>query len=305
MTLPRCIRAGVTWFVTRRITRRHFLLRPDLNGTLQSLYWYSTAVAAAEFGIVIHAVQMLSDHLHEVLTDTRGELPRFLQERNRLFANAIKVHRGWPEEVFSRKGANCVALYGASAVQEEIVYTLSNCVEAGLVHSPGEWRGVTTTIADMGKRVVRVKRPGIYFDPKNPRWPATAELSIGMPEALLQEMGNVTRIREVLTTALNDAVNIARRAVRQARRVVRGMRRVFRTPHTVRASAWEAFGARLPSFAAAGVRSEAQRALSDRRNFLSAYRRAFEALKRGVRNVLFPLGTWSLRVHAGVNCVPQ
>src|SRR6187401_2428681 len=141
MTAPRCIRPGRTWFVTRRTTRRHFLLRPDADKTLQELYWYTTAVIAAERGIELHAVQMLSTHIHEVLTDTRGELPRFLQQRNRLFANAIKRHRHWPEEVFARAPASCVALYGVRAILKEIGYTLANCVEAGLVHHPDDWPG--------------------------------------------------------------------------------------------------------------------------------------------------------------------
>ena len=87
--------------ITRRTTRRHFLLRPDADGTIQQLYWYTTAVLAKKFGIKIHAVQMLSTHLHEVLTDVRGELPRFLQRRNRLLALALKCQHKWPEEVFA------------------------------------------------------------------------------------------------------------------------------------------------------------------------------------------------------------
>src|SRR5688572_23323737 len=110
MTAPRCIRPGTVWFVTRRTTRRHFLLRPDAHNTILQLYWYCTAVVARELGILVHATQMLSNHLHEVVTDVRGELPRFVQERNRLFANALKCHRGWPEEVFCRAPASYVEL---------------------------------------------------------------------------------------------------------------------------------------------------------------------------------------------------
>ena len=150
--------------MTRRTTRRHFLLRPDADGTVQQLYWYTTAVLAQELGILLFAAHMLSSHLHEVLGDTRGLLPRFLQQRNRLLANAIKCHRGWPEAVFARKAASCVALYGPNAACKEIAYTLANCVEAGLVRCPSEWRGVITSIDDMGNRVIRVERPKHYFD---------------------------------------------------------------------------------------------------------------------------------------------
>ena len=83
MSNPRRIVPGTTYLVTRRTTRRYFLLTPDKRRILLAFYWYATAVLAAEFGIEIHAVQMLSNHLHEVLTDTRGRLPDFLSQRNR------------------------------------------------------------------------------------------------------------------------------------------------------------------------------------------------------------------------------
>jgi REP element-mobilizing transposase RayT len=76
MSNPRRIVPGTTYLVTRRTTRRYFLMNPDKRRMLLAFYWYATAVLAAEFGIEIHAVQMLSNHLHEVLTDTRGRAPK-------------------------------------------------------------------------------------------------------------------------------------------------------------------------------------------------------------------------------------
>ena len=61
MTAPRPVEPG-TYLVTRRTTRRHFLLRPDSDGTMQQLYWYATIVYAKEYGIEVNATQMLSDH---------------------------------------------------------------------------------------------------------------------------------------------------------------------------------------------------------------------------------------------------
>ncbi|MFO0641603.1 MAG: hypothetical protein U0183_20435 [Polyangiaceae bacterium] len=136
MSNPRRIVPGTTYLVTRRTTRRYFLLNPDKRRMLLAFYWYATAVLAAEFGIEIHAVQMLSNHLHEVLTDTRGELPRFLSQRNRLLANAIKVLRGWPEEVFSREGASVVALYGEDAVLQKIATRSRTWSKLGLSRAP-------------------------------------------------------------------------------------------------------------------------------------------------------------------------
>lgn len=305
MTSPRCIRPGTTWLVTRRTTRRHFLLRPDRAGAFQNLYWYVTALLAPRFGIELHAVQVLCSHMHEVLTDTRGLLPRFLEQRNRLLANAIKCLHRWPEEVFARKATSCVALYGAGAIEKEITYTLSNCVNAGLVHSPDEWRGPSVSIDDIGERVIRAHRPGVYFDAQNQAWPAHVQLPVTMPQLLVRTHGSDAQARIRLSRMLSEAVEAARLSLRRAGKAVRGMRRVFATAHTVRASTSERYGRRYPHFAAAGNVQEAKRAVQERHTFLRKYREAFQAFRDGVRDVLFPSGTWRMRIDAAVLVAPE
>lgn len=294
MTTPRCIRAGTTWFVTRRTTRRHFLLRPDPDRRLQDLYWYATAVCAAETGVEIHAVQILSTHIHEVLTDPRGELPRFLQRRNRLLANAVKCHRDWPEEVFARAPANCVALYGAAAVEREIGYTLANCVEAGLVSRPEEWPGVTTTRDGLGRALIRVARPAAYFDPNNPRWPAEVILRVTLPDVLVKTYGSRTDARNALLRAVDNAVSLARAAAKKAGRIVGAAADLMRIPFCRQASSREPRGKRLPTFATGGEPELARQAKLDRSTFLSRYRQALESLRRSERAPPFPYGTWRL-----------
>jgi hypothetical protein len=280
--------------ITRRITRRHFLLRPDADGTTQRLYWYVTAVIAAKFGIQLHAVQMLSTHLHEVITDTRGTLPAFLRERNRLFANALKCHRGWPEEVFQRAPASCVALYGPEAVTKQIGYTLANCVEAGLVHHPSQWPGVTVQADDLGRRVIEVERPRMYFDPKNLAWPERAAIPIEMPAVLGTAYG--ARAANVLQAAVQAAIERARKLARDAGRVpARSVARLFAVPFTRRAHSSEPLGDRNPTFAAAGIPTARREAVAERRAFLGLYRRALDALRRGVLGVTFPDDSWRWR----------
>lgn len=278
--------------VTRRTTRRHYLLRPDHDGMLQQIYWYTTAVLAKKFGIQIHAVQMLSTHMHEVLTDTRGLLPAFLRERNRALANAVKCHRGWPEEVFQRAPANCIELFGVEAILRQIGYTLANCVEAGLVHSPEAWPGVGVAAHDIGRKTVRARRPDVYFDPENCVWPEEAELHIHMPEALTDVFGVAGAFKRV-RTAVATSVEKAREAARSAGRFVSTIADIFKVAFRKRSRSFETFGAREPTFAAAGNTDCLREALQQRRLFYEAYRDAFEALKQtGERCVPFPEGTW-------------
>jgi putative transposase len=291
MTQPRCIRPGRTTTVTRRTTRRHFLLRPDPDGRAQQIYWYTTAVMAAKFGILLHAVQVLSTHMHEVLTDPNGVLPNFVRERNRLLANALKVHRGWPEEVFQRAPASYVELYGPDAVLKQIGYTLANCVEAGLVDHPDQWPGVTVSVDDIGSKVIEVERPPVYFDPENPQWPERVTLRIEMPQVLEEAYG--PNALEMLRLAVAEAVGRARSIARQAgHRISTSAARLMAVPFARRARSFEPFGKRNPTFATGGNPTWRRVALDERRVFRQLYRRALDAVRKGVEHIPFPAGTW-------------
>ena len=54
---------------------------------------YCLGYAAKTHGVVVHAACLMSTHSHEVVTDVRGELPRFLQTFHRLLALATKAFR--------------------------------------------------------------------------------------------------------------------------------------------------------------------------------------------------------------------
>lgn len=285
---PRRILPGQTWFVTRRTTRRHFLLRPDSDGTSQAIYWYATAVIAAKFGIELHAVQVMSTHIHEVLTDPRGKLPAFIRERNRAIANALKCHRKWPEEVFQRASASCIALYGEGALLGKIGYTVANCVDAGLVDSPEAWPGVRTTHGDFG-RTIQVARPPIYFDPENHVWPDVASITITVPRSLDRTYGCAAL--DVLHKAISEAVSLARTAAKAAGRVVGDVKRLAKIPFQKRSRSFETFRKREPHFATNGDPSEQIKARVERRTFLAAYRKALDDWRRFAWPV-FPPGTW-------------
>lgn len=287
MSQPRRIRPGVTWFITRRTTRRHMLFRPDKDKTVQKVYWYVTAVLAEKFGIELHAVQVLSTHLHEVLTDVRGVLPAFLRERNRILANVLKRHRDWPEEVFQRSPASCVELFGPAAILKQIGYTLANCVEAGLVKNPENWPGVTVGAHEIGTRVVEVERPSMYFNPKKEAlWPVRGTIALTMPKALAEAYG--ARASQVLRGVVHTAVERARRLAGRAGYVVGKVAQLYEVPFTRRSERPEPVGRRNPTF----HRGRPQ---------------AHQAGGRGYACIPHALPTSARRVEAGdrEGCVPR
>jgi hypothetical protein len=270
---------------------------------MEQAYWYCLAYAAKLHGVLVHAACLMSTHAHEVITDVRGEYPKFLETFHRNLALCTKALRRWPEEVFNKDSTGVHALLTPEAIVESIAYLIANPVEAGAVRYARDWPGAHTLPADVGTRVVRVKRPNHYFDPGNPKWPDELELRLEMPVALELDYGPELarkRIEERVRHREHRAWNDARRTGR----AFIGPRRVLKVPHTKRASSYEVFGSLNPQFAAAGNRAAATEAVRRLRAFKAQYERALGRWMAGDRNACFPAGTWWMRVCHGARCGP-
>ena len=303
MTRPRIVDPGATLALSRRTTRRHFLLNPDEARQMEQVYWYCLAYAAKLHGILVHAACLMSTHSHEVITDVRGEYPKFLQTFHRYLALCTKAYRGWPEEVFNKDSSGAHALLTPEATLEAIAYLIANPVEAGAVRYAKDWPGAHTLPAHVGTRVIRVKRPPHYFDPNNPEWPEELELRLEMPVALELDYGPELA-RERIAERVRDKQHQAWNRAKRAGLSFVGPRRVVKLAHTKRAKSYEVFGGLNPQFAAAGNRAAATEAVKRLRAFKAQYARALGAWTAGDRSACFPEGTWWMRVCHGARCGP-
>ncbi|MEL6189003.1 MAG: transposase [Myxococcota bacterium] len=66
--------------VSRRCVGRMFRLVPLKPVNL--ILWYCLAVALSATGVEIHEFCFMSNHVHLVVTSTRGELPNFINRPN-------------------------------------------------------------------------------------------------------------------------------------------------------------------------------------------------------------------------------
>ncbi|MGB5417000.1 MAG: transposase, partial [Polyangiales bacterium] len=260
MTRPRIVDPGSTLALSRRTTRRHFLLNPDEARQMEQVYWYCLAYAAKLHGVLVHAACLMSTHSHEVVTDVRGQYPKFLQTFHRYLALCTKAYRGWPEEVFNKDSSGAHALLTPEATLEAIAYLIANPVEAGAVRYAKDWPGAHTLSGHVGTRVIRVKRPKHYFDPNNPQWPEELELRLEMPVALELDYGPELA-RERIAERVRERVHKAWNKAKRTGLAFVGPRRVLRLVHTKRAKSYEAFGSLNPQFAAAGNRVAATEAV--------------------------------------------
>ena len=301
MSAVRYVSPALPIFITRRTVCRFYLLRPDRE--LTEGFLYCLAFAAEKFGVQVHAACVMSTHVHLVVTDVRGNYPDFLQCMNRLFANVTKVLRGWGHEVFNAAGPSAVILRTPGAIVDKAAYTIANPVACGAVRSHREWPGFVTRVSDMGQLRRVVKRPARYFD-KDGRMPEEVELRLELPEALVELHGE-DGARRLIAESLDAKERKARAEVRARKHVFLGADRVRKASPYKRAKSYEVFGALDPKWATTSGGKEAYLEEAQRyRTYQTEYRAAWERWTTGDREVVFPFGTWVMRVRHGARCEP-
>jgi len=291
MTAPRQVLRGASYLVTRRCAQRQFLLKP--SKACREVFRFVLALAARRYGVELHAFCVLSNHYHLVLTDPEARLPAFLQLLDALVARALNAQLGRWEAFWAPGSFSAVALAGPEDVVDKAAYALANPVAAGLVRSGRQWPGLWSAPEDVG-RTLEARRPGHFFA-KEGGLPELLELELTAPPGFR----TAEAFREQLVEALERR---EAEAVRQrAGKGFLGVLRVLGQQATGRPKGVE-LRRNLSPRVAGRDRWKRIEALGRLAAFLTAYRDALLVWRSGRRTVLFPEGTYLLRVAAGVRC---
>ena len=296
MAHPRRIVPEETYLITRRCAQRTFRLRPHAD--TNQIFIYCLALAAQKTGVRLHAACVMSNHHHLIVTDADGNLPDFLRELHRLTAKAINAVQGQWENLWAAEQCSIVRLVTDEDIEEKIAYVLANPVAAGLVRTTEEWPGVLV----WGERQMCVRRPSAYFEAHGV-CPVHLSLVVERPPIRTNDRGpHVDWLRRV-QALVAQKVAAARAELRTAGRAFLGRDAVLATSFTERATTHEAKRTLAPTFAAhlASVRDALRRT---EQGFRLGYRRALAAWAEGVRDVVFPFGTWIMRVQHRVAVAP-
>ncbi len=292
MAHPRRIISSETYLITRRCYQRTFRLRPCPK--TNAIFLYCLALALQKTGVRLHAVCVMSNHHHLVVTDPHGVLPDFLRELHRLTAKDMNASQGQWENLWAAEPCNVVRLVTDGDVEDKIAYVVANPVAAGLVEQPERWPGVLA----WGERVLHVARPDSYF--REDGWcPPELTLSLAIPTS--RDGGATTSVRdwrERVARVIAAKVAAAHEAMREAGRVFLGRAGVCAASFVQRAQSYEEKRGIIPTFAAK-VRSVRERLRRVEQHFRRRYRAALARWRGGDREVEFPCGTWGMRtVHA-------
>ncbi len=293
VTAPRQILPGATYLVTLRCSERRFFLRP--SRTVNAIFLYVLAVAAQRHRVRVHAFCVLSNHYHLLVTDPDARLPAFVQYLDALVARATNAFLGRWEGFWSSEGSYSAVSHGA---REDVVrkagYVLANPVAAGLVGSGREWPGLWTAPEQLGRATLVARRPDVFFSPDGDM-PASVELTLTAPPGF----ASAEEFQEHVTAALQEHEDRARGKF--AARGFLGRTRVLAQKPFTRPAPGEPRRALSPRVAARDKWKRIE-VLSRLVGFLRAYREAWLRLRSGDREVVFPVGTYRLRLELGVRC---
>ena len=296
MTLPKQYLPGTIYLVTRRCTQRQFLLKP--SALTNQLFAYCLAAAMVHAQIELFAYCVISNHYHLVVRDPFARLPKFLAYLNKYVAKCINTSLGRYENVWSSEPPSTVALSTDEDVLDKMVYTLANPVTAGLVSRGKDWPGLRSTEKQWLQEPCVIELPPIFFRTDG-NMPEQLELKLSRPP-IFEEMSDAELSEELARQVYAREEEERRRRKRKGLKFL-GRQKVLSQSPFGQPRRQTPRGTLNPRVAGRDKwrRVEALRRL---KQFWIDYRDAFLRWKAGMRDVVFPAGTYSLRVHAGVAC---
>jgi len=296
MTAPRQVLPGTTYLVTRRCSQRQFLLRP--SKLTNQTFGYLLAVAATRYRIEVHAFCVMSNHVHLVVTDPEARLPAFSQFLDGLIARAMNAFLARWEHFWGPSTYSAVALQAQSDVVDKIAYVLANPVAAGLVRRGRMWPGSWSAPERMGGEPLEFVRPAQFFRKQGATaLPGSGSLHLIVPRGF----DGPVEFRRQVSAALEAKEVTAAVELAALGRGFLGAKRVLCQLPQGRPARIETRRGIKPRIASRDQwrRIEALRHLVE---FLGAYRRAFDAWRKSSAHVVFPAGTYLMRVLHGVSC---
>jgi putative transposase len=295
MTLPRQFLPNSTYFITRRATQREFWLKPTRQTT--QIFLYCIAIAAEKTGVKVHAACVMSNHWHAVVSDSSTNVANFYTWVHKYVAKAVNCAMGRRENLWAAGKVSVIALESSEDVLDKIVYTLCNPVSAHLIAKAEKWQG--GWLYRQSHSCI-VNRPDVYFQ-KDGTMPETAELTIHQAPSHMN-MSIYSYEKLIADEISREECSIANDMSAEGKTFM-GMDAVLRQFHRQTPQSTEPRSGMNPRFAAKNKELRIN-AIRRYKQFVATYWAALKEWKKGNRDVIFPAGTYAMRIHAQVNVAP-
>ena len=296
MSAPRQVLPHSTYLITRRCARRQLLIRP--SALINQIFLYCIAYAAKRTGVICHAAAVISNHIHVVLSDPEGKLPEFMHWLFEHTAKCVNASLGRWENLWSSEPPSAVRLETMEDIVDKIQYVWGNPAAAALVSKAADWPGVITGPEDYLKGPVEIERPKIFFRENGPT-PPSVKLDIVPPPGI---QGSTEDFAAMMAEELELREWDIRHQHRLAGRPIMGKKAILAQDPFEYPAGLEPRRNLNPRIAAKDKWRRIE-AIGRLKEFLAAYREAWEEFKQGNRDVLFPVGSYWVVKHAGAACV--
>ncbi len=278
-------------------------MRP--SAFINRILLYCLCRAAEQFEIRLHAFCFMSNHFHLILTDPEVELPDFMHRLNLYIAKSMNAHLRRRENFWSPRYYSYTALEDDEAVLSEIIYVLMNPAAAGLVRSGDQWPGLRSRPDDVKGRHIVATRAGPFFS-KLSAAPDVAEFDMVRPP--IYEERSDEELAKLIRRKVEEHEAEARAEMAREGREFLGKKRILALSPLTQPESFEPLGKLNPRVAAKHRwrRIAAIERLTEfLRNYREALARYLVALENGLeraRDVVFPAGTYLMRVRYAVKC---
>ena len=270
---------------------------------MRGIFLYLLAYAAQATGVDVLGATAMSTHVHVVIHDREGRHPDFTRILHALLARALNHLRERQGAVFERRSPGVVELADREAQLTHLAYVAANPVASGLVEHGRDWPGARTHAEDVRAGSLDVVRPDTPFFEQSVL-PERITLRLAVPPGF-SDLG-----RDAFATLLAKRIASAEEAARSERRRAR---KGFLGERGLKRQSWRN-GPPWPSKLqrrqirpeVMATEPETRRALLDAiATFRRAYSEALAALRGGLRDALFPEGTWLLAKRFGAQVAPS
>ena len=285
MTPPRQILPDQNFEICSRTFARTFRLLP--KPAITNLFLYILGIAAKRYGITLYGLVVMVTHYHLTGKDLWGRLPEFAQYFNSLFARALNAYQGMEDKLWSGDGYHLLRPQSEGDLVARMVYIIANPVAADLVDCAAEFPGLIIRPDDIGKTIT-ARRPEFFFRDDG-TMPDSIDLTFEVP-AEFEHLGRDGYVK-LLKDQLKARECEHRRERVAAGRNVMGAQRCRNASLGRRSSSFERWFQLRPTIAAR-VKLERIEATKALESFHDQYRVALAMWRDGVRDALFPPGTW-------------
>lgn len=297
VTQPRQIVPGEVYFLTRRASRREYLLRPDSE--TNAVFDYCLAEAAARFGIGLIAWKAMSNHYHAVVHDPNGRLPAFLEHFHKMVAKVMNARWDRSENFWSSEETCVTRLVSNNDIFEKVLYVLCNAVAADLVDRVHDWPG-SSSLGYFGGKVTKHRRPKFYFRDDG-AMPKVVSLRATLPSRITKNESTASWWQRVRKGLAAREETLRERRMKEKRRVL-GRKAAMRVAHTDAPKTDKAATkGKLRPHIACKDKERRILELEALQAFRATYAEARQSWAKGDRRALFPFGTYRL-LGIGVRC---